>query len=57
MRNVSEKVCRETSNEHFVFSNFISENRAAFEIMQKKKNGQVRHVADDSIIRGIQFAC
>jgi len=32
MRNVSEKICRETRNTHFVF-NFFFLNRAVYEIM------------------------
>jgi hypothetical protein len=35
MRNVSDKSCRENRNTHFMFNNFLSENRAVFEIMWK----------------------
>jgi len=33
MRNVSDESCRENQNTHFVFSNFIFENRVVYEIM------------------------
>ena len=35
MRNVSDKSCTENQNTHFVFSDFIFENRAFYEIMWK----------------------
>jgi hypothetical protein len=35
MRNVSDKICRENENTHFVFSEFLTENRAVYEIMWK----------------------
>jgi hypothetical protein len=38
MRNVSDEICRENQNTHFMFSNFLSivfENRAVYEIMWK----------------------
>jgi hypothetical protein len=36
MRNVSDKICRENQNTHFVLNNFFfSENRAVCEIMWK----------------------
>jgi len=35
MRNVSDKICTENQNTHFVFSNFFFENRAVYEIMWK----------------------
>jgi len=34
MRNVSDKICRENQNAHFVFNKFFFfENRAVYEIM------------------------
>ena len=34
MRNVSDKICRENQNTHFVFNKFFFfENRAVYEIM------------------------
>jgi len=33
MRNVSDKICRENQNTHFVFGDVFPENRAAYEIM------------------------
>jgi hypothetical protein len=35
MRNVSDKSCRENQNTRFMFNNFISENRAVYEITWK----------------------
>jgi hypothetical protein len=35
MTNVSDKICRENQNTHFVFSNFLPENRVVYEIMWK----------------------
>ena len=35
MRNVSDKFCRENQSKHFVFNNFILENRDVHEIMWK----------------------
>jgi len=36
MKNVSDKVCREYQNTHFMFSNFFFfENRALYEVMCK----------------------
>jgi hypothetical protein len=36
MRNISDKICTENQKAHFVFNNFLPENRAVFEIMRKK---------------------
>ena len=33
MRNVSDEICREYQNTHFIFSNFFFENRVVYEIM------------------------
>jgi len=46
MKNISDKLCRETRNTQFIFSNFFFlsfENRAFYEIMWKKycRAGQV----------------
>jgi len=35
MRNVSDKLCRENQNTHFMFNIIFSENRAVHEIMWK----------------------
>jgi hypothetical protein len=35
MRNVSDNICRENQNIHFIFNNFFSENRAVYEKMWK----------------------
>jgi len=37
IKNVSDKICRENQNTHFVFSNpfFLSENRAVCGVMWK----------------------
>ena len=49
MRNVPDKSCRENQNTHFIFSNFVSENLAVYEIMWKNMV-RVRQATDDSII-------
>jgi len=36
MRNVSDESCRENQNTHFMFYNFFSEYRGAYEKMRKK---------------------
>jgi hypothetical protein len=35
MSNVSDESCRQNSNTHFLFNNFVSENRAIHDIMWK----------------------
>ena len=35
MKNVSDKSCRENQNTHFMFNNFVSKNRAFYEIAWK----------------------
>jgi hypothetical protein len=35
MRNVLDESCRENQNKRFIFSNFVPENRAVYEIMWK----------------------
>ena len=35
MKNISDKICREDQNTHFVFSDFFFENRAFYDIMWK----------------------
>jgi hypothetical protein len=35
MRSVSDKICRENQNTHFVFNKFVPENRAVYETMWK----------------------
>ena len=38
MRNVSEKICRENQNTHYMFNNFYGvENSAVYEVMWKNK--------------------
>jgi len=34
MRDVSEKICREYQNTHFVFNNFFPENSAGFNLLK-----------------------
>jgi hypothetical protein len=36
MRSISDKSYKENQNTHFVFSNFLSENRVVYEIMWEK---------------------
>ena len=35
MRNVLDKSCRENQNTHFMFNNFLPENRTVYKIMPK----------------------
>jgi len=35
MRNISNKIYRDSQNTHFVFSSFFPENRTVYEIMWK----------------------
>jgi len=37
MKNVSDKICKESQNTYFVFSNFFSENCAIYKIMWKSE--------------------
>jgi hypothetical protein len=39
-----------------MFNNFVSENRAVYEIMWEKY-GTARQTTDDNIIRRMRFAC
>jgi len=45
MRNVSDKICREDQNTHFVFSNFFFETSAVDEIMWKNMVESVDNMA------------
>ena len=45
MRSVLDKSCRENQNTHFVFTNFLPENRAGY----NEKFGGAREAVDDSI--------
>jgi hypothetical protein len=35
MKNILDKICRENQHTHFMFTNFVSENRTVYEIMSK----------------------
>jgi len=35
MRNIADKSCRENQNTHFIFTNFVFEYRAVYEIIWK----------------------
>ena len=56
MRNISDKLCRENQNTHFVFSNFFFffENRAVYEIMWKNIAERGR---PQMTIRRMRIAC
>ena len=43
MRNISDKSYRKNQNTHFVFSNFLFENRTVYEIMRKNIAEGVGH--------------
>jgi hypothetical protein len=46
------KICIENQNTHFMFINFLSENRAIYEIMWKKY-GRTRQVTDGGTARAL----
>ena len=54
MRNVSDKICRENQNTHFMFNKFFSENRAVYEIIWKNIIEPDR--THDNIILRMRFA-
>ena len=54
VRNVSHKICRENQNTHFVFSTFLSENRAVYDILWEN---EVERDRPQMTIRGVPFAC
>jgi hypothetical protein len=53
LRTVSDKSCRENQNTHFKFSNFFTENRAAYEKMGKN---MVEPHRPQTKIRRMRFA-
>jgi hypothetical protein len=56
MRIVSDEICRENQNTHFMFNTIFPENRAIYEIMWEKY-GRARQATDDNMIRRMRFAC
>jgi hypothetical protein len=56
MRNVSDEVCGENRNTHFMFSNFFPQNRTFYETMWKSML-QPDSTRMTIIKRGIHFAC
>jgi hypothetical protein len=55
MRSVSDRSCRENQHTHFMFNNFVSENRAIYEIMWKNMVESDR--PHDNIIRCMLVCC
>jgi hypothetical protein len=49
--NVSDKICRETQNTYFIFSNVFFENRAGYEIIWKKRS-RIAEATDDKVEHG-----
>ena len=45
MRNVSDKICRQNQNAHFMFNNFFFENL----LHNVKKQGRTREATDDNV--------
>jgi len=54
MRNISEKLCRENKNTHFIFNNFFLANRAIYEITWKNL---VQPDRPQTEVRRMRFAC
>jgi hypothetical protein len=55
MRNVSDKICRENQNTHFMFNNFFRKSCRLWDNVEKY--GTVRQATDNNIIRCLRFAC
>jgi hypothetical protein len=55
MRDISDKICRENQNTHFVFSNFFQKSCRLWNDVEKY--GIAGQAADDDIIRRMRFAC
>jgi len=45
MRNVSDKICRQNQNAHFMFNHFFFENL----LHNVKKQGRTREATDDNV--------
>ena len=55
MRNVSDKICRETQNTHFMFNSFSRKScRLRDNVEEYVKAIQA---TDDNVIRRMRFAC
>jgi len=54
-RNVSDKMCSENQNTHFVFRNFFRKSCRLWGNV--KKNGKTGQATDDNITRRMYFAC
>ena len=55
MRNISEKICRENQNTHFVFRNIF--RKSCCLLGNVKKYGKTRQATDDNTIRRTRLAC
>jgi hypothetical protein len=56
MRNVSDKICIESQNTHFIFGNFFSGK--SYRLRDNvEKYGRTRQATDDNIARCVPFAC
>jgi hypothetical protein len=55
MRNVSDKICTENQNIHFMFNNIFPKIVLLWDNVEK--HGRPRQATDDNIIRRIRFAC
>jgi hypothetical protein len=58
IKNISDKSCRENQTTHFIFNNFLSENRAVWRQCEKIYSKD-RQIVDDSKTRRrkVRFAC
>jgi hypothetical protein len=55
MRSVSDEGCRENQNVFLMFINFVSENRAIYQIMWKSVVES--EATDDNVIQRMCFGC
>jgi hypothetical protein len=55
--NVSDRICRENQNKHFVFNNFFLFPKSYCLSDKVKNNGTATQAADDNITRRKRFAC
>jgi len=55
MRNISDKICKESHNTHFMFSNVCRKSCCLWDNV--KEYGTPRQATDDNIIWRMRFSC
>jgi hypothetical protein len=56
MRNVSDRICRENQNTHFIFNSFLFRKSCRLSV-NVEEYGRVRQATDDSMIARMRLAC